>query len=352
METLALTDRIRTMLLGVKIGDRWGLPVECLTRAEIIKRTHGFGVTKLEDVRDWRADLNAPTFAMASDDWQQTSGVGWCFVRHPHATPEHMARALVQMMHDSIEGWGGTTLNSVRELEQWLSTKGKMGRAPTKPPTRPMRPGNGAGCGAAMRIAPLATVCTLRGFNNAQVVEACIEHGKLTHPDPRAWIGAAALALQLVWLMRGEEPGDEKGWLLRLVGALGDRERECIDEYGGLPESEPRICQVLRYIAENGLVYDRDRLLAEVGNECPTFQSVPFAIATFLRCRTSFRAGILEAINDGGDADSVASMVGASLGAHLGLKAIPSDWIRPEDGDAHRLAYELVTSISNAHQVA
>jgi ADP-ribosylglycohydrolase len=133
---------------------------------------------------------------------------------------------------------------------------------------------------------------------------------------------------------------------MRLVNALEGVEDRCIAEYGGLPETEPRICGVLRAIVERRLVEDRDRLLAEVGNECPTFQSVPFAIAAFLRCRSDFRTGILEAINDGGDADSVASMVGAALGAHLGLSAIPADWIRPEDEDAARLARKLVASVA------
>jgi ADP-ribosylglycohydrolase len=47
----------------------------------------------------------------------------------------------------------------------------------------------------------------------------------------------------------------------------------------------------------------------------------------FTRHCDDFHGGILEAANSPGDSDSIACMVGALIGAHLGVDAIPSEWV-------------------------
>jgi len=59
------------------------------------------------------------------------------------------------------------------------------------------------------------------------------------------------------------------------------------------------------------------------GTSCYCLESVPFAISVFFRHPTDFRAGIFEAVNAGGDTDSNASMVGALIGANVGMTGIP-----------------------------
>jgi ADP-ribosylglycohydrolase len=81
-------------------------------------------------------------------------------------------------------------------------------------------------------------------------------------------------------------------------------------------------------------------LIKRVGTSCFALESIPFSIAIFLRNLTDFRAGILEAVNCGGDTDSNASMVGAMIGANVGLKGIPKEWLEavPDCQEALQLA--------------
>ena len=67
-------------------------------------------------------------------------------------------------------------------------------------------------------------------------------------------------------------------------------------------------------------------LIVELGTSCQAIESVPFAIAVFCRNPINFRAGVLEAVNAGGDTDTIASMVGALIGANNGLDSIPKEW--------------------------
>lgn len=52
----------------------------------------------------------------------------------------------------------------------------------------------------------------------------------------------------------------------------------------------------------------------------------------------TFEQAILEAVNDGGDADTIAALTGGLAGAYYGLKAIPGRWIR-------QLNPEIVTEL-------
>ena len=66
----------------------------------------------------------------------------------------------------------------------------------------------------------------------------------------------------------------------------------------------------------------------KLGQSCPLISSFPSALHGFLCYRDSFECTILDVICAGGDNAGRASMVGAWLGAHLGIGAIPKDWLR------------------------
>ena len=53
--------------------------------------------------------------------------------------------------------------------------------------------------------------------------------------------------------------------------------------------------------------------------------------------------GILEAVNAGGDTDTIAAMVGAMIGCNVGLEGIPEEWLRfrPEFQKALMLGEQL-----------
>ncbi len=66
----------------------------------------------------------------------------------------------------------------------------------------------------------------------------------------------------------------------------------------------------------------------KLGQSCPLISSFPSAVHGLLNCRDSFEGAILKVIRAGGDNAGRAAMVGAWLGAHLGIEGIPVGWRR------------------------
>jgi ADP-ribosylglycohydrolase len=62
------------------------------------------------------------------------------------------------------------------------------------------------------------------------------------------------------------------------------------------------------------------------GQSCPLEHSFPSALQAFLKHPDNFESAILATIRAGGDSAGRAAMLGAWLGAHLGLPAIPKEW--------------------------
>ncbi len=62
------------------------------------------------------------------------------------------------------------------------------------------------------------------------------------------------------------------------------------------------------------------------GQSCPLPKSFPSSIHALLKHPDNFEAAILAVVRAGGDNAGRASMVGAWLGAHLGIDAIPEEW--------------------------
>ncbi len=328
--------RIAGLLAGVKIGDRWGLPTEMMTREQILKRTNGRGVTGLEDVTVWRTRLEGMGRHSTSDDTQQHFAMTSVCIEDPEFRPISAARGFVLAGRTTIAGWGGTSIMALNDVDQWLESGGLRGRDPAVAPARPAEEGAGCGCGVAIRISSLGVLAALRDWDEHELIRRALEHGKLTHPDPRAWIGGAAIALATYRIMLGQLPTQPREWLISLADTLESYEQAEIVAYGGLSAAAPRVCQRLRLAAQH--LDNLDALITLVGNTCPTYESVPFALAVFLRNLGNFEAGILEAINAGGDTDSVASMAGSLLGAYLGYDDIPKHMLMPEDDDVCLLA--------------
>jgi ADP-ribosylglycohydrolase len=62
------------------------------------------------------------------------------------------------------------------------------------------------------------------------------------------------------------------------------------------------------------------------GQSCPLPNSFPSALHAFLKHSDDFETAILATLRAGGDNAGRGSMLGAWLGAHLGMDAIPKDW--------------------------
>lgn len=63
------------------------------------------------------------------------------------------------------------------------------------------------------------------------------------------------------------------------------------------------------------------------GQSCPLFSSFPAALHTMRTCSNDFAEALTATANAGGDNAGRAAMIGAWLGAYLGIEAIPAAWL-------------------------
>jgi ADP-ribosylglycohydrolase len=199
------------------------------------------------------------------------------------------------------------------------------GRSPEIPAPPPAKPGDGCGNGVAMKVAPLAVFHALTGGFPEPFLSNVMALGLMTHGDPRASFAAGALGAAIsAALMTRPAPLD--GLVLRRLALKKATETALQLEfrYQFFRPNDDKLSARLEILP---LVLGNLRSLRlRIGNGCFALESVPFAIGVFLRHPADFRQGVLEAVNAGGDTDTTASMVGALIGANVGLSGIPIDW--------------------------
>ncbi len=329
-----LVSRIQATLYGVAIGDAMGMPWEMMTHTEILEATKGSGVSGFSDPvqRKLKGTMNLKA-GDTTDDWQLTAANIRSLVRSGEYNHVDCATEHVNELMKTRFGWGKTTKNSIQKIARLLYGSVLEGKKrddvkiPEAEPILSGKPGAGCGNGVAMKIAPIALFYYLRdGIDPNSLWEVVRLHGSLTHPDIRATIAAYALALTLQIAIDPKHRSQK--YILKFL------QQECRRIEDFYPTFDLNVSDVFGKIIKDDLrlIDTPDQLREVVGTSCFSLESVPFAIATFLRHPSDFRAGVLEAINAGGDTDSAGSMVGALIGANCGLDVIPIEWkdFRPE----------------------
>lgn len=316
MKTNIPLERIQGCLMGVAIGDALGMPVETMKRADIIALNGGRGVTCFigpVQKRIWDTAGLKP--GDTTDDWQLTRAVARSLIRCKGTIDiTDCAKEHVSELNRSAFGWGRASQSAIEAIR-----RGE--RDPFQDPLPPAKPGKGCGNGVIMKIAPLAiaSVITVGEDPGEKLLWwQCRRLGLLTHPDIRASIAAYAVALLMKYVALKPEMKGLNGepFFDRIIGMIIDAE----SEEGGEHSVSERLQKMLRSL-------DSSEILRQaVGNAYNALDTVGFVTGTFLRNPLDFRAGVLEAVNAGGDTDTNASIVGALIGLNCGLEAIPKEW--------------------------
>jgi ADP-ribosylglycohydrolase len=310
-----MAGRFAGCLLGGAVGDALGAPVEFSSMDEI-RRSHGAGgVTGY--LRSY-GRLGAVT-----DDTQMTL-----------FTAEGLLRA-EQRMRD--RGLCNLDAALLRAYQRWLSTQvgsskvpwdpdfagGESGWLVTEPFLRHRRaPGStclsalstpdagrlerpvndSKGCGGVMRVAPVGLVA-------CDPFDVACRAAALTHGHPSGWISAGALAVIVATLTRGAS--------LPVAVEAGQ------EAVAGHPKGR-EVVEALRAavaLAESP-VTPGPEAVESLGAGWVGEEALAIAVYCALSA-TSFRAGVLAAVNHSGDSDSTGAIAGNILGVHLGASAIP-----------------------------
>jgi poly(ADP-ribose) glycohydrolase ARH3 len=163
------------------------------------------------------------------------------------------------------------------------------------------------GNGSSMRVAPIG----LYYYDSDKIYEKAEISSIITHSHPIAIDGAALVAFSVAEALKN---------------TIIDRLKFC-DKLINICKTNTmskKMILVKKFLFSN--ISDNE-VSFEIGKTVLAEESVPFAIYSFLKNPESFIDCILCAIGNGGDGDTLGAMAGGISGAHLGIEAIPHQWI-------------------------
>jgi ADP-ribosylglycohydrolase len=231
-----------------------------------------------------------------SDDTQLTLATCESIIELGKVSPEHIvARFLHWFRERRLTGVGSSTLKALRDLDagaHWAlaGAKGEMS----------------AGNGAAMRIAPLAFHLDPGSVEQRQVIrDVC----RITHHNEEAYVGALAVVAAIRWLAFDKTPRQLFETVLTYLP--DSRVRDRIAELKSLP-NDPSVAEIAAQYGSSGYVVE----------------SVPLALYAARGIdRFPLQVVLRNAIEAGGDTDTIASITGQIAGAWIGASQIPPELI-------------------------
>lgn len=292
-------DRAAGVLLGLACGDALGEPVEGWS-ADRIDAEYGTLTTFV----DGRVPAGGVT-----DDTEQALRLARSLADRGEFDPEDVARRFVAWYEGGAVGIGGLTrrvLERIADGQDWTEASRVAWEASPE--------GRNAGNGSAMRCAPIAVAYADDPEALATVSRAS---SRVTHWDPRCVHGCALLNRTIAGYLREEASP--------LETALQSRPEGVPDELVAALEPVP-----------DGL---------DAGDLSPTGYVVDTLQAALYHAITAADAetAIVDAVNRGGDADTIGAVAGAVAGARFGASGLPDRWLADLDraGELRRLGRDL-----------
>jgi ADP-ribosyl-[dinitrogen reductase] hydrolase len=289
------SNRFRGLILGTAVGDSLGLPAEGLAPKTI--QELGW--------QNWRHHMIFGK-GLISDDTEHTLFVSQSLLCHSDNAKlfkSSLAWKLRWWLLSIPVGIGFGTLRAIIKL--WLFVS--LNKSGVK----------SAGNGPAMRSAIIGAF-----FCNApdKIKEFVRSSTELTHTDPRALVGAAAVsyAARMGMLNPKEKRPETISFFesLRLLSSQEDKEWiKLIDMMEQALKDQLCVTDFAKkmnlYKGVTGYIYN----------------TVPVAIYAWLRHYGDFKTTLTEALNCGGDTDTVGAITGALAGTTAGEDCIPGEWI-------------------------
>jgi ADP-ribosyl-[dinitrogen reductase] hydrolase len=278
-------DHAAGVLLGLACGDALGRPVEGRS-AHAIESQYGRLVDMVGD------GIHHQPPGTLTDDTDLALCLARSLVARGDFAPTDVAERFVAWYEAGPIGVGRMTADAVRNLQDgvpWDEAGRRVWRA------RPE--GENAGNGSVMRCAPHA-VAFAHDLDRLERVSR--DSSAITHADPRCTAGCAALNATLAAILRGEREGPE-------ALALAVERVDAPDELASVLDAVP-------------LARGRRRTTAYVVDTLGTALSVGLSA-------DSAEEGVVEAVNLGGDTDTIGAVTGALVGARFGAAALPERWL-------------------------
>jgi ADP-ribosylglycohydrolase len=306
----------RGCLVGGAIGDALGRPVEFLEYNEIISQ---FGAGGIQDLKSFSSESEI------SDDTQMTLFTAEGILRAQTRGIEKGICDPTTVVFHAYQRWLLTQgYPKVTDYEWfyngWLLDIKKLyaRRAPgnscissllsrkqgtTKDPIN-----NSKGCGGVMRVAPVGLF-----YPKENAFNMAVEFAALTHGHPSGYLSAGALAYIIASIIEGQ---DIETAVKNSINELEDHDshEECIQSLKkALKLSKSSLSDI--------------SVIAQLGEGWVGEEALGISVYCTLKYKNDFKEALIAAVNHNGDSDSTGAITGNILGAYLGLKNIPTNWV-------------------------
>ncbi len=289
-----LRGRYTGCMLGAAIGDAIGKQNEGLSRKDIL--SNGY-------VKDYgKAPAGCPGEKLRpgqyTDDTEQMMLLAWSLIKCNGFDAGDFAEKIAHWGADALADpvrkalVGPSSSAAVARLNSGISWKNSGSSIPS--------------CGSSMRAAPIGLFYSDHG----EVEEKAALSSIPTHNSSGAIAGAVAVAVGVRCAIDGME-------LPEIIKESSTRASKYDEGFGD------KI--VLSFEMRNE---EPDEVFARLGNSYLAEETVPSAFYCFSRYYDEPEKAIIEAVNAGGDTDSIACITGALCGARHGFGAFPERWIK------------------------
>ena len=325
-----LHDKFRGAILGCFLGDAFG---------------SGFEGMNPEKARFHMDNLDSPSVhhfvskkfpRSYTDDTDMTLAVVESIIQSSGVSPENIAKQF-SLYCDLTRGYAIGAIKSVLALRagmKWYEV------------ARIVFENGSFGNGAAMRVSPVGL---FYHHDLDSLQEAAIQQANITHVHPLGQWGAVmqACSVALAVNQNPKESFKKEEAIIHLREVL----------WCGPIEYIKALNKIEEMLAQGKKLQARE-VVQSLGNGVEAHFSVPTACYIAMNYSPDFCDAIRAAISLGGDTDTIAGMVGAIVGAHVGEKGLPVEWIEQlEDGPrgysfARDLADRLFETWWKIHQTS
>jgi poly(ADP-ribose) glycohydrolase ARH3 len=295
-----LQDKFKGAILGCFLGDAFGSGFEGMD----------------PDRAMFHMSLLSKKFTRSyTDDTDMTLALAESIIQCVQIDPEDIAKQF-SLSCDLTRGYAIGTIKAVQALRAGMKWH-QVARIVFK---------NGSfGNGAAMRASPVGLFYhhDLDGLR-----EAAIQQANVTHVHPLGQWGAVmqACSVGLAVIQNPKEPFKKDQMIINLREGL----------WGGPIEYIKALNKIEVMLSQEKRLHARE-VAKSLGNGVEAHLSAPSACYIAITYSPDFCDAIRAAISLGGDTDTIAGMVGAIVGAHVGEKGLPAEWIEQlEDGPRGR----------------
>lgn len=315
IEAVDITEKVKSVLFGVAVGDALGVPVEFRSREEIrrdpVTDMRGYGTYNLPP--GTFSDDSSLTFCLA-----EALAGGYDL----HA----IARNFVKWKEENY--W---TARGVM-FDIGIATSQAIGRlaAGVRPDLAGGTGEDSNGNGSLMRIAPL--LFYIRGLSASRRFEITREVSSLTHRHIRSVI-ACHYYLEFARLLY------EGVWMFEAYRML----QETIPEFLESMAVDPAETALFSRLLQGNIHELPEDAIRSTGYVLHTLEASVWCLLT----TGSYRDAVLRAVNLGSDTDTTGAVTGALAGLNYGLDNIPSEWRQQlaRHNDIEDLAKRLAPSV-------